>query len=168
MESSKLPKLRASFRKRHQQSTLARRRRPTSARFLARARSPAQAQHRRLRPFISRLTCGPMPRARRKKRGFPSKPWRTILKKANTGAKVRTNVRDRAAARRATLVVRARTPVRVTAGAPRTGASLRQHSSDDLETCSVKVKSLKTMSFTLNDLRPQKHESFWKIRNYAR
>jgi hypothetical protein len=102
-----------------------------------------------------------MPRARRKKRGSPSKPWRTILKKANTGAKARTNVRDRAAARRATLVVRPRTPVRARAGAPRTGASLRQHSSDDLETCSVKVKSLKTLTFTLTDLRQQKHESLY-------
>src|SRR6266446_9418880 len=73
-----------------------------------------------------------MPRARRKKRESPSKPWRTILKKANTGAKARTNVRDRAAARRATLVVRPRTPVRARAAAPRTGASLRQQKHENL------------------------------------
>ncbi len=54
MELSKLPKLRVSFRQRLQQSTLVRRRRPISARFLARARSPAQAQHRRLRPISRR------------------------------------------------------------------------------------------------------------------
>src|SRR5712671_2657521 len=54
-----------------------------------------------------------MARARRKKRGSPSKPWRTIPKKANTGAKARTNVRDRAAA-------------------PRTGASLRQQKHENL------------------------------------